>query len=422
MDLGWEYPRRKSLIKELTQSKTTKSFGVPYQNRFDYYSQYSIPIGAPKYRLNNGRTFAAQEEYLAQHPDLPIDFFIVDPELDAALAVQHNLLKEMIGDKGLYDHFKDNDQREPLILTSDGFVVNGNRRLCAMRELLEQDPDKYTRFAHIEVVVLPPGEEKDLDELEAELQLSPDIKADYSWYARALMMRRRKHDYGYTKERLEKLFGLSEKQINELLDMLAYGEEFLENRGTPRQYHLLEGKEYGFRSMRKVRTGRKLKSEEEKQVFTTLSYCLLDDPEGGRVYESIPDIAEYFDKVSERLSEELLAGSENQRDGEDAAASALGIVDHADTRTERLLDALEDKQKQNSAREVVIDVVRGEKLRQRELKRKNFVISQLRKANSALLDAMTGLTKETPREGLTAQLDAIEKSIRALRKALDGNS
>ena len=44
----------------------------------------------------------------------------------------------MVSEKGLLNYFKKNELELPLVLTDLGFVVNGNRRLCAMRILHER--------------------------------------------------------------------------------------------------------------------------------------------------------------------------------------------------------------------------------------------------------------------------------------------
>jgi hypothetical protein len=40
-------------------------------------------------------------------------------------------------------------QVEPLLVTAEGLVVNGNRRLAAMRALQLRDPVRYAGFAEV---------------------------------------------------------------------------------------------------------------------------------------------------------------------------------------------------------------------------------------------------------------------------------
>lgn len=416
MELGWTYPKRKKLIENLIKTTSPNTYPVPFQNRDQYFSVYPIPINLPKYRLNNGRTYAAQAEYLAKNPQLPSNFFTADPESDAAIKVQHDLLKEMIGEKDLYNFFKTKKQVAPLILTHEGFVLNGNRRLCAMRELLESDHSKYNHFEHIDVVILPPAEEKDIDELEARLQIHKDIKADYSWITFALMLKRRQEDHEYTVDDLARLYDMKPAEINELVDMLAYAEDYLKERNWTGEYHRVEQAKYAFEQIRKKRS--KFNTEQEKEVFEKISYSLLDNPEGGRLYDSIPESANYLEKILDRIEDELEIP---QREEEVVVEDLLGVKDIGIHRNFKgIIDVFGDEKNRKNVREIVIDIVKGEQLKEEEKKRKNFVLNQMKKANAALTDAANAISPETSKSGIGEQIEAIDTSLSKLRSWLNG--
>src|SRR5690606_27619980 len=82
-------------------------------------------------------------------------------------------------------------QREAILITSTGVVVNGNRRLSAMRELYATDPTKYSKFTHVKCAVLPSdASADDIDDVEAALQARPQTKLDYDWIGEAQLVRR----------------------------------------------------------------------------------------------------------------------------------------------------------------------------------------------------------------------------------------
>jgi hypothetical protein len=422
MELGRPYPERKKLLEELQSTDSDKTFFVPFQGNGEYFKIHCVPIDLLKYRLNNGRTYAAQAEYLAKNVDIADDFFTSNPESDEAISVQHDLLKGMIEEKDLLAHFEANDQTEPLILTNVGFVVNGNRRLCAMRELYESDTNEYKRFAHIYVVILPPADEKDIDELEAKLQILPDIKADYTWYSRALMMRRRQEEHQYDIGQLSDLYALKETDVRELIDMIGYGEEYLENIGAPGEYHLLDGTEYGFRQIRKVRSGKKLTSEADKDLFTELAFALISSPDGGRVYESIPAVAENLEKLKTRLLEEIEVPEADDSTKDDDDDDLLSVISPENDEVSGLVESLEEETNKILAREVIDEVIRSEALKHRERKRSNFVINQLKKANSAISDALNSFDAETKLDGIQEQIDTISTSVGSLKTKLDART
>jgi len=415
MELGWTYPKRKKLIEELIATPSSKTHGINFQGTFQYFGIYSVPIGLPKYRLNNGRTYAAQAEYLAKNADLSADFFTKDPELDTAIKVQHELLKELIQDRELLEYFKTHRQEEPLVLTHEGFVLNGNRRLCAMRELLESDPKTYSHFEHVDVVILPPAEEKDIDELEARLQIHQDIKADYSWITFAFMLKRRQEDHGYTADHLARLYERKTSEINELIDMLAYAEDYLKERGWTGEYHRVEKAEYAFEQLRKKRS--KFNTEQEKEVFEKISYSLLDNPEGGRLYDLIPETANYLEKILDRIEDELEIPQREEEDVVEDILGGKGIGGHRNF--QGIIDVFDDEKNRENVRAIVIDIVKGEQLKEKEKKRKNFVLNQMKKANAALTDAANAISTETSKSGIEEQIEAIDTSLSKLRSWLN---
>jgi hypothetical protein len=216
--LGWEKPRRITRIAELNAQAVSATFPVPFQGNLLDLPIRVVSIEMPKYRLNNGRTEASQLQYLAAHQDIPADFFSADLESDAAQVAQHEILSPMINERDLLPYFREHTQEEPLILTDSGFVLNGNRRLCAFRTLFTEDPKVFAGFANIRVVILPLGDEKDWDRLESRLQRERAIRADYPWYADAVKYRRRLKEFGEAE--LRAMEGVSKEHIVKHIDML----------------------------------------------------------------------------------------------------------------------------------------------------------------------------------------------------------
>ena len=61
-----------------------------------------------------------------------------------------------------------------------------------MREVYYSNKELYERFSSVDVLILPHCTERDKDELEANLQIKQDIKANYTWYTQACMFRNAK--------------------------------------------------------------------------------------------------------------------------------------------------------------------------------------------------------------------------------------
>ena len=119
-----------------------------------------LDINLPVYRMANWRTRTRQLEHVHRQ-GLAADYFQSGEEDVVPQRAQHELLIEF-AKRGRGESIipiltklkADRKQMETLLVTSTGVVVNGNRRLAAMRELFAEDPAGYP-FQSIQVAVLP---------------------------------------------------------------------------------------------------------------------------------------------------------------------------------------------------------------------------------------------------------------------------
>ena len=410
MDLGWPFPQRIKHLQDLLATTTGHTRGIRFQNRLQYFQIYPVPIGLPKYRLENGRTSAAQLEYLAKHPEIASDIFTKDPESEVAQALQHDILKMMVGESGLFDYFEDHDQEIPLILTSQGFVVNGNRRLCAMREHYESDKAKFKRFQHVDIVILPPCDQRDIDWLEGKEQIQRDITAKYPWYGTAIMYKQRMAEHHFSVAELASLYEAKEADVKELLDMLSYAELYLKDRGKEGQYSALAGDEYAFRQLKKNRP--RLKSEEKKEVYEKLCYTLIDNPQGDRSYQVVADVAKHFDRVIAELRTEFAVPEESQ-------VTPNAILGGEDSTLSGIESIIDQTNNHDRVREVIRDVIDAETQRGKDQKKNNVVLAQVKKASAALKDAEASIGATSSKEGIAPLLDDVEASTKVIRAWID---
>ncbi len=248
---GWPKPARLEEFKKLLARPAGATTRIVFQERNTDINIIRVPIELAKYRLANGRTVSLQAEYLANNPKTRTDIFSGDPELWDAQEVQHGLLLQLAKKSDLEKYFEDNTHKQidPILLDEDGFVVNGNRRLACWRELTYKEPTTYGHFRHIDAAILPHCDEKEIDRLEANLQIEKDIKADYSWDARAnMMLAKRKRD-NFSDKELGELYGMKEGEVKELLDMRAYADEYLRSRGLADRWSLVSEDEFAFRRL-----------------------------------------------------------------------------------------------------------------------------------------------------------------------------
>lgn len=394
-----------------SKKNSKATFPLVFMGHVQDFPVIKVPIGLPKYRLLNGRTASSQQEYLAKHPDVKKDFF-ADPERVDVQIVQHQLLDAVITAGGLKQKFSDpaNKQVDPLILDEFGFVINGNRRLCSWRSLFKDDPKKYSHFSHINVVVLPHSDDKEIDRLEASLQIEKDIRADYTWDAMANMMKLRQTLHHLSEENLAAFYDMKVSEIKMYFEMLRYAVEYLKSRGKENMWSLVSDSEEAFRKIAEKRQN--LASVGEKELFKEVSFVLIDNPEeaGGRLYDAIPNAQKYIEQIKVKLAEEFpvkladgagddLFGGGKPKNKDVALAAEISKADNG-----------------KRARVIIRDVIEDQKSLVKDAESAGYLLKLLGKANGNLEAAVANaLRPDTTKTGVEDQLKAIEKKIKSIR-------
>ena len=229
---------------------------------------YKVPLELLRFRKENGRI----SSLVKTHERL---IGRLDPADSEAQDVLRCFLREKDPEKT--DELKQlllaDGQREPGIITADGFLINGNRRKVALEELR----DKYSAedsFHTMKVVILPDENEeggppslREIEQIENRYQLQTDGKAEYSGFDAALSIRD-KEASGYTLEqqmRDDPQYRLMEEQEfkravrkrkKETLEPLEYVEDYLDSIGKSGEFSAIskglgdrEGRWQAFRDL-----------------------------------------------------------------------------------------------------------------------------------------------------------------------------
>ena len=137
---------------------------------------YKIKHNILGYNFNNGRIIAEKTHYEQKenmqldpmndkHQEV-IDSILYNSKFYSSTATED--LEKDIKEKGL---------EEPLIVSIDGTVWNGNRRLSIYRKLYKDTGDQ--KYERVDIVVLPEMSHKDLKRLERRLQMYKEWKQKY---------------------------------------------------------------------------------------------------------------------------------------------------------------------------------------------------------------------------------------------------
>ncbi len=419
---GWPKPTRTEEFKKLLAMPASATFRIVFQGKTMDIPIIRVSIDLPKYRMTNGRTASLQAEYLAKNPTAQLDLFAGDAELWDSQEIQHGLLLQVAKQSDLRKYFEDtaNKQVEPILLDENGFVVNGNRRLSTWRDLYHTDNTKYVHFRYIDVAVLPHCDEKEIDRLEATLQIAKDIKADYSWDAEANMMLAKQLRDGFSNKELAELYDLKESEVQELMDMRAYADEYLRSRKKANLWSQVSEHEFAFKKI--VSSRPRISGIGSQEVFKQAAFTLIDNPDeaGGRLYDAIPAIVESLNLIKEKLQAEFEVKP-------DAAAVDLSemfggapAVEGESSLDMPLATEIQKPESAERARKIIVDVIESQRQLKKESKNASYLLDCCAKAQSILTAAVKdGLRPESKRAGVAQQLEQIQALANKIQSYLD---
>lgn len=243
-----------------------------------------LPVDHLIYRLENYRTRDKQLSYEATGKT-PKGFFDPSRREDPSVQLkQHEILlvqaKTGSGEtiKPIYDELaRVAEQTDELIVSADGVVVNGNRRLCAMRGLLTEDSNRYKRFETVRCAVLPASTtDKEIRSLEIGLQMQPDTKLPYEWTALGRAVRDLR-EMGDSDEEIALGMNRSKIEIQRAAKMVDAAEMYLETwLDDPEDFDKLDGTEQAFIQIATRNFG-KVDNPSQREVTRKFDFFLVEN-------------------------------------------------------------------------------------------------------------------------------------------------
>jgi hypothetical protein len=397
---GWTKATRQEEFKNKLSVANNVTHRVVIQGQTKDIPIIRLHQNVAKYRMENGRTASAQVEYLAKNTGVRADLFGPDAEMWDAQEVQHMLLLKLAEKSDLRKYFENtvNRQVDPILLDQHGFVINGNRRLATWRDLYHSDKEKFGHFEYIDVVVLPPVDNKAIDRLEAELQIEKDIKADYTWDAEAnMMLAKREH---YSDKDLAELYGKKESEVKELLDMRDYANDWLKSRGKADMWSLVSGAELAFRRI--VTTRSKIGGTGRQELFKQAAFALIDKPEDVKdsLHDAINGMATNIAPIVDKLKAAFaVRKAEADEDTEDLFGG--GAKNESEATDLPLSKEIGKAENAGKARDIIVEFIESQKQLKRDNKSAEKLLDCCARANGALEDGIKlGLGAETKTSGI----------------------
>jgi len=184
---------REKRLRTAKPSKTVINFRTDYQDGKER-EVWRVPISILRYRKDNGRIASDVQDY-----ETKVRTLRETDEADQAILADFLYEKDPEKTSILSQALLHDGQRDPAIVTCDGFLINGNRRKMVMEKLHAEFP-KNQELTYMKAVILPGvGEEGgppsliEIEKIENRYQLQSDGKSEYYGFDRALSIRRKTH-------------------------------------------------------------------------------------------------------------------------------------------------------------------------------------------------------------------------------------
>lgn len=380
-----------------------------------------LGIEVPIYRMENYRTFTDQREYILKEGLSPA-YFTAGQEVESVQQVQHNLLATLarrgVADSvvPVIDVLQKEKQREAILITSSGVVVNGNRRLAAMRELLPKEPS----FSHVRCAVLPEDATgDDILNIEAALQAKPETKLEYDWIGDAQLVSRLVTLHKGTAEVARRL-DRSEKEIKNAMLALAEADIYLKEWANAEGAYskVREDAEQLFKDLPKQLEG---KDPALQRASRAIAWTLFDNKDKlpGRVYSFNPAFGRLAAEVLDKVASDLGLSTETKAADEDDGGFAVDVgFDEAPISYDAVVDALKSDKDEAAvdalieAAQNAVEFARGQKSGQAALK-------AVQQAHAKLMAVDVQRAALETRAPMRKQLEAIAQLTEALVKKID---
>lgn len=395
-----------------------------YEGQRTMLSVIRLPLDVPVYRMANARTQTEQLAHIADKK-LSASFFQTGQDNEEAQQAQHGILKGFARAtagtiKPIIEELERTKQTEPIMITPSGVVVNGNRRLAAMRELYGERAAEFPTFADVECMVLPALTEDQIDDIETRLQERPETKLPYSWINETLKIRRQLQQKTKKETDIADIRRKSVGDIRKALSALNYAEIYLRDWcGAPNDYRLVEkGGEQFFSDLVSRLKG---KSGPLLEANLRMAWLLFDnrDSLGTRIYNFNKVLGEKAEQVLAQLADRLeiddqqtegSAGTDDleidlgDESSSGAYASLISVFDNSDKRDE-VFDEL------RAVCQTILDTGQASKAGKAALR-------ATQDANTRLTEIDLTTADPDTHEGIEKQLDEVIHRATALRAKL----
>ncbi|MDR1227512.1 MAG: hypothetical protein LBK55_00585 [Azoarcus sp.] len=415
---------RETIIQKRLESATKTDTLWDFRGEKMILKVVKLQVDLPVYRMANCRTYSEQQDVIAKN-NLGSEYFVKGQESSTVQSVQHAILarlarKEATSVSPILDVLETEGQRDPILITSTGVVVNGNRRLSAMRELYAANETVNSGYAYVECMVLPADTTPDeIDDIEANEQARPQTKLEYDWIGDAQLVRRQVNK-GRTPKMVAAQLRRSEADVRNLLQSIEEADQYLnEWAKKPGQYSIVSGDgEQIFADLPKRLAGQSIPLQNASRA---IAWSLFDnrDKVPGRVYGYNAAFGKLAPVVLANMAEQLSLSITEQSDGEDDNSFSVNI--NSDTDSEdysEIIAALKSEETCEDAVDALIEACISAVERDRGQRSKGAVLKALVQVHAKLAGLDLSMAGIGTYAAIGKQLESIRELVRKFEHKL----
>lgn len=240
--------QRKQHLRILqTQEPFATGHQLLYRGILTPFKVYEIPMDYLIYNQYNGRIGSVVKSYEKQNNTLNPE----DPEDVARIEEFLYKSKPQSNDKTLAS-LRRTGQIKFGIVTSDGLIIDGNRRASLMNRIRHDSrstQEEKDRCQYFKAVILPEtATKKDILQLETSFQMGEDEKVDYNPIEKYLKCKDLL-DEGFTRDEIANFMGITKKEVDTYLEILDLMNQYLAYYEYDGIYTMAEGHEDSFQKL-----------------------------------------------------------------------------------------------------------------------------------------------------------------------------
>lgn len=254
---------KETRIKKLEEIRKGEPFmiqEIPWKGKLEKMNVYKVPLEYLVYNKYNGRILSRTKSLEKQN-------YKIDADTDEGKKIIADLLWDSKVDrnrKTLQDIY-DFEQQKVGIITKDGIIVDGNRRVMLLNKILE-NPKYSKKYNYFKAVILPVALEDDpleIEELETKFQMGEDEKLGYNptekyLKAKEIYLKITKESIVDLKnlnaiavQKIADWMGESISEVEKYLNTIAVMDDYLDYLGVDGIYTQLDSREDQFLSLQK---------------------------------------------------------------------------------------------------------------------------------------------------------------------------